>query len=192
MRPVAQRADSLKQWLITGSAIAAGLVMLYGLLVDRGDEDLDRTTLPDERGYYLTDAVLSEMGLDGKPRIVMHARSAEQQTSDDSVRMKDLTVDYSGKQTGKWHVTARQGQMTPDRTTLLLSGDVRVTGDESHGSAVITSDAVSYDTRANLVQTPEPVNVLFGRHVLNGRGLHADLNAGTLKLESNVNGRFTP
>ena len=42
------------------------------------------------------------------------------------------------------------------------------------------------------MQTAEPVTVRFGSHELRGRGLRADLNTGTLRLESNVNGRFTP
>jgi LPS export ABC transporter protein LptC len=73
----------------------------------------------------------------------------------------------------------------------MLAGDVHVTGTEPRGAAVIDTDQLTYDTKANFVQTAEPVTVRFGEHELRGRGLRADLNAGTLKLESNVNGRFT-
>ncbi len=192
MRPAAQRADTLKHWLVTGAAVAAGMVMLYGLLADRGGDDLDKVTAPQDRGYYLTDAVLREMGPDGKPRVVVRAPAAEQLLSDQSVLMHDPTIDYKGAKTGDWVVTARQGKLAPDQTTLLLSGDVRVTGDTSHGSPVITGDLISYDTRTGKVNSSEPVHVVFGRHVLNGRGLQADLKSGTMRLESDVNGRFVP
>lgn len=192
MRPAAQRADTLKHWLVTGAAVAAGMVMLYGLFADRGGDDLDKVTAAPERGYYLTDAVLREMGPDGKPRVVVHTPAAEQLLSDQSVLMHDPKVDYLGGKTGDWVVTARTGRLAPDQSTLLLSGGVRVTGDTSHGSPVITGDLISYDTRTGKVDSREPVHVVFGRHVLNGRGLEADLKSGTMKLESEVNGRFVP
>jgi LPS export ABC transporter protein LptC len=103
-----------------------------------------------------------------------------------------VRIDYSAPQSGPWQVTANRGRMAPDRITMMLAGDVHVTGTEAHSPAVIDTDRLSYDTKENLVQTADPVTVRFGAHELRGRGLRADLNAGTLKLESNVNGRFNP
>jgi LPS export ABC transporter protein LptC len=122
----------------------------------------------------------------------VHAQNIEQQVSDESVKLTDEQVDYSAQNTGRWKVTAQRGAMTPDRTTMTLAGDVLVTGTEERGAAVISTDQLAYDTKTNFVQTAEPVTVRFGNHELRGRGLRADLNTGTLRLESNVNGRFTP
>jgi LPS export ABC transporter protein LptC len=71
---------------------------------------------------------------------------------------------------------------------------VRVTGSgpAAAGQAVILTDQLAYDTRANVIQTAEPVAIHFGAHELRGRGMRVLLNDGTLRLESNVNGRFTP
>jgi LPS export ABC transporter protein LptC len=82
--------------------------------------------------------------------------------------------------------------MPPDHGSLLLSGDVLVTGHESRGTAVIRTDNLSYDTNSSVIQTSEPVAVQFGEHHLEGRGLRVVLNDGTLRLESNVHGRFNP
>ena len=82
--------------------------------------------------------------------------------------------------------------MPPDRRSLLLSGDVVVSGSTRRGAPVIHTDTLSYDTTTNLIQTADPVDIRFGRHDLRGRGLRANLNSGTLQLESNVNGRFQP
>jgi len=191
MRPAAQRTDALRRGLIFAAATVAGFVLLYGLL-SRELDNLETTTPEETRGYYLTDAVLSEMGVEGEPRIVLHAKSIEQQLSDQSVLMSDLSLDYTGQQAGKWNLTARQGRMLPDHKTLLLMGNVLVTGDAQHGAAVITTDAVAYDTHANSLKTAKPVALQFGAHRLNGEGLRADLNSGTVQLESNVNGRFIP
>jgi LPS export ABC transporter protein LptC len=82
--------------------------------------------------------------------------------------------------------------MPPDHGSLLLSGDVLVTGHESRGTAVIRTDYLAYDTNSSVIQTSDPVAVQFGEHHLEGRGLRVVLNDGTLRLESNVHGRFNP
>jgi LPS export ABC transporter protein LptC len=192
MRPAAASPDALKQRLIAAAAFAAACLLLYGLLSGRDTSDLESGSAEEERGYYLTDATLTEMGQDGMPRVVLHAQSIEQQLSDQSVQLADVRLDYTAQQTGQWKVTADRGRMPPDHSAILLAGDVRITGTEEHGSAVITTDELAYDTRANIVQTAQPVTVRFGSHELRGRGMRVDLNAGTLKLESSVNGRFAP
>ncbi|HVN41710.1 MAG TPA: LPS export ABC transporter periplasmic protein LptC [Steroidobacteraceae bacterium] len=192
MRPAAQRADQLKRGLLFAAATVAGFALLYGLLRGRENDNGEATQVEETRGYYLDDAVLSEMGEDGAPRIVLHAKTIEQQLSDQSVLMTDLNLDYSAPRSGKWNLTARRGRMLPDRRTLLLNGNVLVTGDRQHGSAVMNTETVTYDIHDNTLHTAAPVALQFGAHRLNGQGLHADLNSGAVQLESNVYGRFNP
>jgi LPS export ABC transporter protein LptC len=192
MRPVAPRSPGTGQRLIVVASALAGAVMLFELLAGRGREDLGTGEREQHRGYYMEDATLTDMGPDGDPRMVVHAANIEQQLDDDSVVLHDLRLDYVTGKAGSWRVTAESGRMPPDRSSLLLSGDVTVTGSEDQGSPVIVTDRLTYDTNADYVQTPEFVTIRFGKHVLGGRGLRANLNTGTLRLESNVNGRFTP
>lgn len=195
MRSPADRARQLTQRAITIAALLAGGAMLFGLLVGRQDDATQAVEPGDERGYYLADATLTELGSDGRPRVVVRARSIEQQLADESVHLAELTLDYSTQQQGRWHVTADRGRMPRDRGSLILAGDVRVTGTatgQGDQPAVILTDELTYDTQANVVQTAAPVAVQFGPHELHGRGLRVGLNEGHLRLESNVNGRFTP
>jgi LPS export ABC transporter protein LptC len=192
MRPAARSPESRNQRLIAAAAFVAAISLLYGLLGGRDSNDFETGPADEDRGYYLTDATLTEMGMDGKPRIIVRAKTAVQQLSDQTVHLDTVQVDYTAQQTGPWRVTADHGQMAADRTTMMLAGDVHVTGTEAGGATVIDTDELTYDTQANFVQTAAPVTVRFGVHELRGRGLRADLNAGTLKLESNVNGRFNP
>jgi len=108
------------------------------------------------------------------------------------VLLSDLSLDYRTAASGTWMVTARQGRMPPDRGSLLLSGDVTVRGTEARGTAVIRTDRLAYNTTSSVIQTADPVSVSFGKHELRGRGLRVVLNDGTLRLESNVHGRFNP
>lgn len=193
MRPVAPRSPGPAQRLIVMVSALAGAVLLFELLAGRGRDELDADRREDRRGYYMTDATLIEMGDDGRPRLVVHASDIEQQLADDSVLLNELRIDYAAGDRGRWNVTANRGRMPPDRRSIILSGEVTLTGDdESQGKPVIVTDRLTYDSAADYIQTAEFVSIRFGRHVLGGRGLRVDLNAGTLRLESNVNGRFTP
>lgn len=192
MRPVTPRSPGSGQRLIVIASAIAGAVMLFELLARSDRDDVGPGEREERRGYYMQNATLTEMGPDGKPRIVVHAADIQQDLADDSVVMSDLRLDYVTGKAGSWKVTAKSGRMPPDRSSLLLSGDVTVTGSEDQGSPVIVTDRLTYDTAAEYIQTPEFVTIRFGNHVLGGRGLRANLNAGTLRLESNVNGRFTP
>ena len=191
MRPAAQRKSALNRFVVTVAASAAGLALLYGLFGAPGD-DFETSRAEEQRGYYVLDATLTEIGADGTPRVVVHAKSIEQQLADQSVLLSDLSLDYKTESSGTWTVTANQGRMPPDRGSLLLSGDVKVTGTEARGSAVIRTDRLAYNTASSVIQTADPVSVTFGEHELRGRGLRVVLNDGTLRLESNVHGRFNP
>jgi len=191
MRSPAQRARLLRKRLLTTAAVVAAGVLAYGLFT--GDEGgIDVTAADEDRGYYVTHATLTEFGPDGSPRVVLHAESIEQRLSDQSVLLADLTLDYTTAKAGQWTVTADRGLMPAAATALLLSGDVRVTGEQARGGAIIRTDQLSYDTGTSVIQTAEPVSVQVGAHQLEGRGLRVVLNDGTLRLESNVNGRFVP
>jgi len=191
MRSAAKRRV-LKRRIVTIASSVAGLALLYGLLSGQEESDAELGNASAQRGYYMNDATLTEMGKDGRPRVIVHAVNIEQQLSDQSVRMSQLELDYHTKESGNWHVTAREGDMPADRKSIQLSGDVAITGVESRGEALIRTERLSYDIDDAIVQTEDPVSVRFGPHLLKARGLHAELNAGTLKLESDVNGHFAP
>ena len=191
MRSTAQRTRLLRQRLLTTAAVVATGVLVYGLFTGHED-DVEVTATDEDRGYYVTQATLTEFGPDGAPRVVLQAESIEQRLSDQSVLLSDLKLDYTTAKAGQWQVTADRGRMPAAATSLLLSGDVQLTGDQAHGGAVIRTDQLAYDTGTSVIQTAEPVSVKVGAHWLEGRGLRVVLNDGTLRLESNVNGRFFP
>lgn len=192
MRPADQRTRALIDRLVAPAAGVAGLALVYGLFGGWNESDVERGPATPPRGYFATDATMTEMGANGRPRFIVHAREIEQQLSDQSVLFTDIALDYRAKDLGDWHVTALKATMPQDRKSLFLSGDVTITGAADRGGAMIRTDKVAYDIDDGVVQTAEPVAVRFGAHELSARGLHAMLNTGTLRLESDVNGRFIP
>jgi len=192
VRSAAERPSVAAQWIVRLVASLAGLVLLYEFLSGRGNDDAEIQSAEEKRGYYVHDATLTEMGPDGQPKLVVRARDIEQQLSDQSVLLADLKLDYRTEANGLWTVTADRGRMPPDRTSLLLAGDVVVASRDQPNGPVVHTETLSYDTTSNLIQTSDVVNIRFGRNDLRGRGLRANLNTGTLRLESSINGRFHP
>jgi LPS export ABC transporter protein LptC len=192
MRSSAERQGTLRRRLVAAAAATAGLGLLYSLLANQNNDGPQYADAAEPRGYYLSDTTLTEMGEDGRPRVVVHAQTVEQQRRDQSVLLSGLELDYQTEQSGPWTVTADHGHMPMDRGSLLLQGDVTVTGEVEQGEAIVQTDELTYDTQANLIHTENPVTVRLGTHSLQGKGLRVDLNAGTLRLESEVNGRFLP
>lgn len=170
----------------------AGLGLLYTLLAGKGDNELAFGEPPPPRGYYLSGTTLTEIGEDGRPRVVVRAQTVEQQRGEESVLLSGLELDYRGADSGPWTVTAQRGHMPMDRGSLLLQGDVTIHGEVEQGSALVKTEELTYETEANLVHTENPVTLTLGSHKLQGEGLKVDLNTGQLRLESNVNGRFLP
>jgi LPS export ABC transporter protein LptC len=194
MRSAADRTQHLIQRVVTMVAVVAGGALLLNMLAGSPDDATESAAAADERGYYLNDARLTELGADGKPRVVVRASSIEQHLVDQSVHLARIELDYTTQKQGEWRVTADRGRMPSDRGSLLLEGNVQVVGaaERSAGQAIIRTDELAYDTRTNVVQTAAPVTVDIGPHQLRGRGMRVGLNQGTLRLESNVNGQFIP
>ena len=192
MRSARQRARILIGRTVGVAAAVAGLVLLYGLLTGWNDDDVELGDAGAERGYYALDATIVETGKTGRPRFIAHARRVEQQLVDQSVLLEDMTLDYPTADHGTWHVVAPAGRMPADRESVELYGGVTISGADAHGDAVIRAERVHYLIDAAIVDTASPVTLTYGRHELRARGLEARLNDGTLRLESDVNGRFTP
>ena len=192
MRSARQRARILIGRTVGVAAAAAGLVLLYGLLTGWNDDDVELGDAGAERGYYALDATIVETSKTRRPRSIAHARRVEQQLVDQSVLLEDMTLDYPTADHGTWHVVAPAGRMPADRESVELYGGVTISGADAHGDAVIRAERVHYLIDAAIVDTASPVTLTYGRHELRARGLEARLNDGTLRLESDVNGRFTP
>jgi LPS export ABC transporter protein LptC len=170
-------------------AVVGALLLAWQLFSGTVEDEFEQVGARDERGYYLDSATLTEMGPERRPKVVIKARLIEQLRGDDSIAMHDLAIDYATAAAGPWTMTAKHGRMPADRNSVLLSGDVTLRGRDG---AVVRTDQLNYDTVENLVSTAEAVTIEFGPHRLAARGLRADLNAGSLQLESAINGSFNP
>ena len=75
---------------------------------------------------------------------------------------------------------------------MQLTGNVRVTGTAPDSTAplTLTTARLRINTPTEFIETDAPVKLTWTGHELNARGMHADLKAGTLRLESDVHAQF--
>jgi LPS export ABC transporter protein LptC len=145
-------------------------------------------------GYYLSGVDLEEFGEDGRVRIGLKSISANEEPATGAVRLSDVAVDYHAPAGRVWHLTSNEARVPPGGRTVEFEGDVRLAGQpgEDPTAAELLTPRLKLDTVAEVAETRSPVELAFGLHRLHALGMHADLKSGSLRLESDVNGTFTP
>jgi LPS export ABC transporter protein LptC len=177
----------------------------------RGTEDneTDAANAPSpDPGYAARDAQLIETGYDGRERYRLDARVIRQKTESGVIELEDLAMNYHIEPQGGpgaappspttsadvWHLTSDHGEVRSNGDDVQLNGNVRVTG-PAPGSGEplsLTTDNMRINTPTQFIETESTVKLRWSGLELSARGMEADLKAGTLRLESDGNGRFLP
>ena len=202
----------MKNWSRALRYVAAIAVIGVAYFIGvRGTEDneSDAANAPSpDPGYAARDAQLIETGYDGRERYRLDARVIRQKTEAGIIELEDLAMNYhieAQEGPGKpapaatasadvWHLTSDHGEVRSNGDDVQLNGNVRVTGPApGTGEPLsLTTDSMRINTPTQFIETKAPVKLRWSGHELNARGMEADLKAGTLRLESDVNGHFFP
>lgn len=180
--------------LLVCGALATSLLVFLRPTADSPDRDRPRPGL----GYYLRDATLTGTGEDGRILYAVRAAAAEQVLADGTVTMTDVEVDYSPGEQVPWRLRADGGQIPPDRTIIVLAGDVVATTATVAGASVvpapltIRTDYLELDPEAYIASTERVVAVERNRDTLHSRGMRVYLKQDRLEFTSEVRGRFLP
>lgn len=203
----------MKSWsrllgYVLAFAVLAGAFFLG--FAGRGSTDLDSSTaLPPDPGYAARDAEVIETGYDGRERYRLNARVVRQQSDGGVIDLEQLQMDYhpgaqpavAGERPASgpaametWHLKSDRGQVRSNGDDIQLNGNVVVTGQAPGTGAPLTliTESMRINTPTEFIQTDAPVRMLWSGHELVSRGMQADLKAGTLRLESDVHGEFSP
>jgi len=177
--------------------LAALIAVLFTILrMNREDSTSPRPAVPvsQETGYYLRDALMTDYGADGHVKLQMAARMATEDPATEKVAMQDVSVLYFVEPEQSWRLTALRGDAQPGTHTVELEGDVVMSGERPALSqpAVVHTERLTLDTETQQAYTAAPVTLDVGSNGVTAIGMRADLKAETLRLESSVNGRFTP
>ncbi len=174
----------------------------------RGDNAADTAAgLPPDPGYAAKDAVVVETGFDGRERYRLNARAIHQQIDSSVIDLEGLEMDYhpgaqdrvagetaAANGNEKWHLKSDRGQVRANGDDVQLDGNVVVNG-QAPGSGdpmTLSTTTMRINTPTEFIETDAPVQLRWSGHQLDAVGLRADLKAGTLRLESQVHGAFSP
>ena len=189
-----------------GLVVAVGLAWFF-VRGGGNDGDTDATgAIPLDPGYAARDAEVIETGYDGRERYRLKAAVIRQQTESGVIDLERLEMNYHRNAQAKpgdspgvdskagevWHLTSDHGQVREEGNDVELNGNVRVTGPPQGGvePLSLTTETLRINTPTEFIETDAAVKLRWSGHELDAVGMRADLKAGTLSLESDVNGHF--
>jgi LPS export ABC transporter protein LptC len=180
-------------------AVLAAVALVVGLILLSGPQHetvVTSTAAAPARdpGYAALDARLVQTGADGQPLYSLDAARITQQPDDDAVLLTQVQMGFRAAGGEPWTARADHGELGQESGVLQLDGNVHVAGllPGTRDQAEIASEHLSFDTRAQVVTTPDPVTLTVSGQELHARGLLARLKEGQVQLESAVHGSYLP
>jgi len=153
---------------------------------DNAQGGLNRTAEP---GYVALDAELFETDAAGQPQYRLRASRMEQPFPTADIELTAPEFHYRGDT--DWTLTAMRGLLPPEAQQVTLSGDVLSTAQRPGEPPLrIHTATLDIDIQTQRLDTQAPVTMDFGRNRLWAVGMHADMKADSLRLESHVLGEY--
>ncbi len=146
-------------------------------------------------GYYLKNAVLTDFDVAGTPGIRVDAERIDQIDHGNEVQLSNVKVEYQAPGGQTWEMVGDTAHVQPGGKAVDVAGNVRFEGAPSASDptpAIIHADTMSYDVTDGIATTKSDVRIDFGKHVMTGHGMTANMKDQTIRLESKVSGRFHP
>lgn len=182
-----------RAFIVLSLLLVAGVSLLVGRR-DAGDAPEEGRREPPQPGYYMVDAVITEMNPDGSQRYRVAAEHIAQDPATQAIDLENMKLVYRVDPEREWTLTARNGHVPPASKVLDLAGDVEIKGLPNAGAgtvpAVVRTERLQLDTETNVATTSARVDIIWGNRRISTMGLKADLKAEKLQLESSVHGRF--
>jgi LPS export ABC transporter protein LptC len=140
-------------------------------------------------GYVAQTAELVDTGADGQPQFRLQATRISQAHPGAQVELEQPRLDYQGST--RWQLAARAGTLPQDASSVNFSGDVLATAERGRDPLlVIRTETLDVDLTKRRAATAAAVRVELGKSRLEAVGLHADMKADSLRLESAVHGEY--
>jgi LPS export ABC transporter protein LptC len=174
--------------LLTAGAIGSSLLLL--------SNDGDKKTLePPELSlaFYLNRAELTGTGPKGEIVYRVWTEKAVQSTSDETITMDGVRMEYDPANGMPWKLRANTGKIEDKVRTIQLSGDVVATGiEDKQNVVIIRTQELNMDPTTREASTDGEVTIDYNGRILNALGMRANLESNQVKLLADVNGNFIP
>jgi len=180
-------------------AVLAGLALVVGLVLLSGPQREAVVTSAAgaparDPGYAALGARLVQTGADGQPLYSLDAARISQNPDDNAVQLAHVQMGFRAADGQQWTARADHGELGQDTGVVQLDGNVHVAGllPGTQDQAEISTEHLAFDTRAQVVTTPDPVTLTVSGRELHAHGLLARLKEGRVQLESAVHGSYLP
>ena len=184
------RRNALGFAILGAAALASWLWSRDTTLPDLGTEDGPAAPL----GYYLRDAAITVMDVDGSVLYEITAAAIEERPDQNETILSRVYVRYSPTTEVPWEVSAESGVIPSDERFIELSGAVELSSipDDLSDRTIIRAPRLRFAPDDFLATTDTTVSLVLGKQRLDAVGMSANLQDDQLELESSVHGRFEP
>jgi LPS export ABC transporter protein LptC len=141
--------------------------------------------------YAVTGAQWLRLGSNGEPEFRAQARTLDYY-ADESVVMKDVTLDSLGGQGSPWHLEAPTGASPPRERRIRLSGGVRATGLVAQERIEMVTPRLWVDLLRRELYSDAPVKLQSDFRTVAARGLRSDFDGEHVQLLSDVQVDYVP
>ena len=178
------------------AVLTVAAVIIGSLLLARQNRAPQAATVQrsdTSEGYSARDAQLIETGKNGLPLYIIDAATIRQLPRRDRVQLTQVALTFQDPSGNHWSATADRGAIMHGTDRVQLSGDVHVRAalNGLHAPIRIRTDTLTFDSRADVVRSDDPVTLLWAGQTLNATGLAVNLKAHRLHLESKVHAIVT-
>ncbi len=174
--------------LLGAAAIASWFWSRDTAVPDLGADDAPPAPL----GYYLRDAAIKVMDVDGSVLYEIVAEAIEERPDQNQTLLSGVYVRYSPTTDVPWEVSAESGVIPNDERYIELSGEVQLSSipDDRREPTIIRAPRLRFAPDEFLATTDTTVSLVLGEERLDAVGMSANLQDDQLELESSVHGQF--
>lgn len=151
-------------------------------------------TVAGERGpaWYFQGAHVAETGRGGDTIYRIDAARIVHDPDDDSALLAAPRLQWLQGGGPPLLIEATTGRIHADRSRVSLTDGVSIVDESTGARFEFRAPDLEIDADRRLARTESDVVILSAFGEMTGRGLVADMNAGTIRIESAVRGRYVP
>ncbi len=172
--------------------LLSGLAFVLIVILPQQQQNIKKADSPAEsNSYYLQQFSLTAMNAQGiKTYTVKGDKLHQDEISGESTLTNPSLVIYRDTHSD-WQIQSKQGLVSKDHAYIKLSDSVHA---EHTDQQNITVDTKSLEIflEENRIVSNEEVTISHNAGTLTGKGLVADLESNTIKLNANVKGYYAP
>lgn len=145
------------------------------------------TKTSDAPTFNAQDAEIIQTGVNGQRQYQIRAANIYQNLNDGEIALTQLELEFTDDQSRVWKLSAEHGAMLQNTQGILFKGNVKL-----QGNVELATEQLSFNYITRIAYTPTTVNLNMSGQRLGAAAMQANFKTGQIKLESKVNGHFTP